>query len=592
MYGKRLTRAVAVTAVAVLAMTAAVFADDISNNLDASIDAVAEVMPLVQGGGDGSTTLYATPQNGDGKNGCNLTGSTTLGLTITSSDTSVATVSPAAVTFESCGDTKILTVTPVSQGTATISASQASNNTGATFNLAPVTFTVNVTPPPNTPPSIVVAGVTGGATYNKGSVPAATCQVTDAEDGNSSFPATLGTVTGPYASDGIGSQTASCSYTDGGGLTASASETYSIVDPSPPSISYVLNPSSPDGDNGWYQSNVTLTWTVGDPESPNSLIKTGCVDQNITADQTATAYSCSATSAGGTDGPVTVSIKRDGTSPQVAYTSASAGANAAGWYNTDVVATFTATDNLSGFDTAGTSTTTGTSTTSGEGTAVTVGSPAFTDHAGNTVAANAATSDAFKIDKTAPAVSVTGVTNGATYILGSVPSAGCSTVETLSGVKAATSLQVSGGPVGTVTATCSAATDNADNTGSPASVTYSVIYNWSGFFRPVDNGGVFNVVKAGSAIPMKFSLAGNQGLNIFAAGNPVSYRAIPCDGTAALDAIEETVTAGYSSLSYDTLADQYNYVWKTDKAWGGSCRQFTMTLADGTTHTANFKFTK
>ena len=68
--------------------------------------------------------------------------------------------------------------------------------------------------------------------YDKGSVPDASCQVADAEDGNSTFAAALSAITGPYASDGIGSQTASCSYTDGGGLTAAASQTYSVIDPS------------------------------------------------------------------------------------------------------------------------------------------------------------------------------------------------------------------------------------------------------------------------------------------------------------------------------------------------------------------------
>ena len=73
----------------------------------------------------------------------------------------------------------------------------------------------------------------------------------------------------------------------------------------------------------------------------------------------------------------------------------------------------------------------------------------------------------------------------------------------------------------------------AGNTGS-ASVTYSVIYDWSGFFRPVDNGGVYNVAKAGSSIPVKFSLGGNQGLNIMAAGSPSSQK-ITCDTGAASD---------------------------------------------------------
>jgi hypothetical protein len=227
--------------------------------------------------------------------------------------------------------------------------SQTSNNTGATFNLLPARFTVNVAPPPNTPPTVTVAGVAGGASYNKGSVPAATCQVTDAEDGNSSFAATLSAITGPYASDGIGSQTASCSYTDNGPgpLTATSSETYNIVDPSAPVIGYTLNPATADGSNGWYKSDVTLTWNVSEPQSPNSLDKTGCVDQNITSDQATTTYSCSATSAGGSADEQSVTIKRDATAPSVNCDSADAT-----WHATDVSIACTASDGGSGLTNA------------------------------------------------------------------------------------------------------------------------------------------------------------------------------------------------------------------------------------------------
>ena len=54
----------------VLAVGAA--ADQISNNLDTTADAVAEVMPLTQGGANGTTHLYVVTENGDGKNGCNF----------------------------------------------------------------------------------------------------------------------------------------------------------------------------------------------------------------------------------------------------------------------------------------------------------------------------------------------------------------------------------------------------------------------------------------------------------------------------------------------------------------------------------------
>jgi hypothetical protein len=78
-------------------------------------------------------------------------------------------------------------------------------------------------------------------------------------------------------------------------------------------------------------------------------------------------------------------------------------------------------------------------------------------------------------------------------------------------------------------------------------------------------------------------------LSIFAAGYPVSQK-IACDSGVPLDDIEETVTAGGSSLSYDAGSNRYNYVWKTEKAWAGTCRQLTVKLIDGTEYKANFKF--
>jgi YVTN family beta-propeller protein len=141
--------------------------------------------------------------------------------------------------------------------------------------------------------------------------------------------------------------------------------------------------------------------------------------------------------------------------------------------------------------------------------------------------------------------------------------------------------------VGAKSVTCTA-TDKAGNTNT-VSASYSVIYLWTGFFQPVDNVPTLNVVKAGSAIPVKFGLGGDQGLSIFAAGNPLS-RAITCDTFAPVDDIEQIVTsAGGSSLSYDPVSGQYIYVWKTDKAWALTCRQLVLKLVDGTEHVANFK---
>ena len=124
----------------------------------------------------------------------------------------------------------------------------------------------------------------------------------------------------------------------------------------------------------------------------------------------------------------------------------------------------------------------------------------------------------------------------------------------------------------------------------PNVATFYLPFNWSGFFQPVGNLPELNVAKAGSAIPVKFSLGSNKGLNIFASGYPQSIKIDCCDTLKAQDDIKQTVTAGSSGLSYSAGNGQYNYVWKTDKSWGGTCRQLSVMLIDGTIHSANFKF--
>lgn len=115
------------------------------------------------------------------------------------------------------------------------------------------------------------------------------------------------------------------------------------------------------------------------------------------------------------------------------------------------------------------------------------------------------------------------------------------------------------------------------------------VFEFEGFFAPVLNPPAVNVVKAGAAVPVKFSLGGDRGLDIFAAGSPTSAP-IACDASDPVGAIEETVTAGRSGLSYDAVADQYIYVWKTQPAWAGSCRELILTFADGSVQRAQFQF--
>ncbi len=112
-------------------------------------------------------------------------------------------------------------------------------------------------------------------------------------------------------------------------------------------------------------------------------------------------------------------------------------------------------------------------------------------------------------------------------------------------------------------------------------------YAFEGFFAPVDNRPVVNAVTAGQAVPVKFGLGGDHGLAIMDAGHPRSDR-IDCASGATLDEVESTVPAGSSTLTYAN--GRYQYVWKTEKAWAGTCRRLVVGLDDGSRHPADFRF--
>lgn len=114
------------------------------------------------------------------------------------------------------------------------------------------------------------------------------------------------------------------------------------------------------------------------------------------------------------------------------------------------------------------------------------------------------------------------------------------------------------------------------------------LYDFGGFYEPVDNPPTTNIIKAGSAVPAKFDLGGDQGLDVLAAESPRSAR-VDCDSGATTDEIEQTATAG-GGLTYDETTGLYVYVWKTERTWSGTCREFVLELDDGTSHRATFRF--
>lgn len=90
------------------------------------------------------------------------------------------------------------------------------------------------------------------------------------------------------------------------------------------------NVSGTLGLDGWYVGDVTVSWTVTDPES-SITSTTDCGPTTINADTAGTTLTCTATSGGGTSSQ-SVTIKRDATPPTIAASLDKAPAST-GWYN-------------------------------------------------------------------------------------------------------------------------------------------------------------------------------------------------------------------------------------------------------------------
>jgi hypothetical protein len=194
-------------------------------------------------------------------------------------------------------------------------------------------------------------------------------------------------------------------------------------------------------------------------------------------------------------------------------------------------------------------------------------------------------------DTTPPTITIVTPANGAFYLLNEVVLAdySCEDEADGSGLASCDGDVESGQPIDTSSVGVRSFTVNAaDDAGNDDTLThtYSVVYDFDGFYNPVRMGQT-NMAQAGRAIPMKFSLNGDQGLDIIASGYPKS-QPIACNGANGDELVTET--AGNSSLSYDSQNDEYTYVWKTERSWSGQCRLFVLELDDGTQHTALFQF--
>ena len=130
-----------------------------------------------------------------------------------------------------------------------------------------------------------------------------------------------------------------------------------------------------------------------------------------------------------------------------------------------------------------------------------------------------------------------------------------------------------------------------DHAGNIASTTLSYeVKGWTlkGFTQPVDMSGVWNTVKGGSTVPMKFeAFAGDTELTSTTAVKSFTAMTVACPNASAPTDSIELLSTGGTSLRYDTTAGQFIQNWATPKK-PGTCAVVTLTTQDGTPLSANF----
>jgi DNA-binding beta-propeller fold protein YncE len=110
--------------------------------------------------------------------------------------------------------------------------------------------------------------------------------------------------------------------------------------------------------------------------------------------------------------------------------------------------------------------------------------------------------------------------------------------------------------------------------------------DFQGFLGPIHDG---SVVRAGDAIPIVFSLGGDQGLDVLAAGSP-SSALVDCDHPGAPTGGEPAWSKSGRGLVFHSWTGHYVFMWQTRKSWAGTCRTFVLGLRDGSVERLTVSF--
>ncbi len=378
---------------------------------------------------------------------------------------------------------------------------------------------------------------------------------------------------------GDGLHAIECTATDSAGNDASDSASFD-VDQTPPSIVASLS-SDPDALTGWWNAGTgapTVTYTCDDDTSGVA----SCGDAHPFGDGADQSDTGTAVDFAGNSATAGVSgIDVDVTAPSISASVAPAAAGT-GWWS---IATGAPTVTYACADGAGS----GIASCSpphllGEGADQSHAGTAI-DVAGNSNTASVSNVDVDLVPPIGLAFVGGGLTNGASYVFGSVPAGptGCSAIGGTSGLFGCV---VSGFSTAVgVHVIAATATDNAGNS-AIATLTYTVLpWTLVGFANPVSMTSL-NAAKAGSTQNLKFQVfAGSTELTTLDAIAAFTQTQISCTTLAPIGPTTSALVAKGASLRYSAT---FQAKWDPP-ASPNTCWYVAIVTADGTSLRASFQ---
>jgi hypothetical protein len=123
--------------------------------------------------------------------------------------------------------------------------------------------------------------------------------------------------------------------------------------------------------------------------------------------------------------------------------------------------------------------------------------------------------------------------------------------------------------------------------------TLTILYNFTGFFQPVDNLPTLNSANSGQAIPLKWRITDANGNPVTNLANvTVKVTSLACSLGTTPDLPQESAPG--NSGWQDQGNGNYQFNWKTPKEYAKSCKTVKLDLGEGPgmERTALFQFPK